>query len=118
MGTGAGVEAAGAAVGAVVGTGFAVAAGVPVLPVLVVLAATVVPDPAVVAGFGVAVALGFAVAVALGFAVAAAFGVAVVSGSFVATGLGVGVAVSVTTGFPVSVGNKVSTAACVSAVIS
>ena len=50
MGTGAGVEAAGAAVGAVVGTGFAVAAGVsfdasvavvPVLPVLVVLAATV-----------------------------------------------------------------------------
>ena len=51
------MEAAGAAVGAVVGTGFAVAAGVsfdasvavvPVLPVLVVLAATVVPDPAVV----------------------------------------------------------------------
>ena len=44
MGTGAGVEAAGAAVGAVVGTGFAVAAGVPVLPLLVVLAATVVPE--------------------------------------------------------------------------
>ena len=55
------------------------------------MAATVVPDPAVVAGFGVAVALGVAVATG--------FGVADVSGAFVSTGLGVGVAVSVTTGF-------------------